>query len=206
MYARSTTVHGDPGTIDEAIAQVRDESLPTVQQMAGCLGLSMLADRSSGSCIITTSWRDRDALQTSRDDVRSAQQRTIELLGGTPELAEWEIAALHRLPEAGPGTCSRVTWLETAPGAVAKAVDAVRLSLMPKMDDLAGFCSVSVLVRPDEGLAVSTISYAGRDDLAAAAEGAREFREEFAPALGVTVTDTAEFDLVIAHLRVPETL
>jgi hypothetical protein len=77
---------------------------------------------------------------------------------------------------------------------------------MPKMDDLAGFCSVSVLVRAAEGVAVSTIAYATRADLAAAAEGARQFREEFAPAMGVEVTGSGEYGLALAHLRVPETL
>jgi quinol monooxygenase YgiN len=206
MYARSTTVTGDPRSIDQAIAQIRDESLPTVQQLSGCVGLSMLADRDTGRCIITTSWRDEQAMISSREGVRAAQARTIELLGGEPTIDEWEIAALHRLPEAGSGTWSRVTWLRTAPGDVGKAVDAVRLSLMPKMDDLAGFCNVSVLVRAAEGAAVSTISYATREALADAAEGARQFREEFAPAMGVEVTDSAEYCLAVAHLGVPETL
>jgi quinol monooxygenase YgiN len=206
MYARSTTLHGDPRSVGEAIDQVRDQALPTVHEMPGCVGLSMLADRETGRCIITTSWRDEEAMRASREGVRSAQHRTIELLGGRPEMVEWDIAALHRLPESGHGTCSRVTWLTTAPGAVGKAVDAVRLSLMPKLEDLAGFCSVSVMVRPAEGLAVSTVSYVTRADLERSAEGSRQFQEEFAPTMGVEVTETAEFDLAIAHLRVPETL
>jgi hypothetical protein len=121
-------------------------------------------------------------------------------------VAEWEVAAMHRLPETGHGACSRVTWLRTDPDDVQRAVDAVRLSLMPKLDDLPGFCSVSVLVRRQDGLAVSAVSYGSWADLAQAGEGAREFREEFAPARGIEVVDTADFDLVIAHLGVPETI
>ena len=45
MYARSTTVRGDPQSVDDGIAYVRDEVMPAVQQMDGCIGLSMLADR-----------------------------------------------------------------------------------------------------------------------------------------------------------------
>jgi hypothetical protein len=174
--------------------------------MDGCLGLSMLADSDTGRCIVTTSWRDEAALRSSEEAVRPSAERTAELLGGRPEVQEWEIAAMHRVLEAARGARSRVTWLRTEPAAVDRAVDAVRLSLMPKLDDLPGFCSVSVMVRRDDGLTVAAISYDSRVHLDQASEGAREFREEFAPALGIEVLDTAEFDVAIAHLRVPETI
>jgi quinol monooxygenase YgiN len=206
MFARSTSIHGDPGSVDDAVSYVRDEVMPMVVGMEGCVGLSMLADRSSGNCIVTTSWRDEAALRASADGVRSAAQRTVEILGGSPELQEWEIAAMHRVHDAHHGAASRVTWLRTDSGSVQRAVDTVRLSLMPKLDDLPGFCSVSVMVRRNEGLAVAAVSYDDRADLERADEGAREFREEFAPAMGIEVIDTAAFDLAIAHLRVPETI
>jgi quinol monooxygenase YgiN len=205
MYARSTTIHGDPGSVDATTTYVRDEVMPAVQGMDGCLGLSMLADRDTGHCIVTTSWQDEAAMHASTDGVRSAAERTAELLGGAPELQEWEIAAMHRVLEAQ-GARSRVTWLRTEPEAVNRAVDAVRLSLMPKLDDLPGFCSVSVMVRRGEGLTVAAVSYDSRTHLEQAGEGAREFREQFAPAMGIEVLDTAEFDVAIAHLRVPETI
>ena len=206
MYARSTTIHGNPGSLDRTIAYVRDEVMPAVRAMDGCAGLSMLADPRTGSCIVTTSWWDEATLRSSVEDVRPFAERTAELLGGRPTVQEWEIAAMHRVHDAQPGAASRVTWLRTDPGGVQRAVDAVRLSLMPKLQDLAGFCSVSIMVRRDEGLTVAAVSYDNRADLERANEGAREFREEFAPAMGIEVTDTAEFDVAIAHLRVPETI
>ncbi len=206
MYARSTTIHGDPRSVDAAAAYVGDEVMPAIRGMEGCVGLSMLADRDSGHCIVTTSWRDEAAMRSSREGVRSAAERTAEILGSRPEVQEWQIAAMHRVREARQGSRSRVTWLRTAPDAVDRAVDAVRLSLMPKLDDLPGFCSVSVMVRRGDGLTVAAVSYDGRAHVEQASEGAREFREEFAPAMGIEVVDTAEFDVAIAHLRIPETI
>ncbi len=206
MYARSTTIAGDPRSVGTATDYVRDEVMPAVQAMDGCVGLSMLADRDTGRCIVTTSWRDEATMRASADGVRQSAERTAEILGGRPEVQEWEIAAMHRVLEAHQGARSRVTWLRTAPEAVNRAVDAVRLSLMPKLDDLPGFCSVSVMVRRADGLTVAAISYDSRAHLDQAGEGAREFREEFAPAMGIEVVDTAEFDVAIAHLRVPETI
>ena len=45
MYARSTTVLGDPSRIEAGIGYARDEVMPAMQQMDGFVGLSMLADR-----------------------------------------------------------------------------------------------------------------------------------------------------------------
>lgn len=206
MYARSTTIHGNPQAVERGIAFVRDEDMPAVRRLAGCVGLSMLADRESGRCIVTTSWSDEATMRAGREAVRTSQERTLAVLGGTAQVDEWEIAAMHRVHDSHHGTCSRVTWMRTDPDAVDKAVDAVRLSLMPKLDDLPGFCSVSVLVRRAEGRSVATVTYDTRADLDGSAEGARQFREEFGPSLGIEVLDTAEFDLSIAELRVPESI
>lgn len=206
MYARSTTIHGNPESVDEGIAYVRDEVMPAVRQLDGCVGLSMLANRRSGHSIVTTAWRDEAAVQSSRDGVRASRERAAEILGGEPEVHEWEIAAMHRVHEAHHGACSRVTWLRTDPDAVNRAVDAVRMSLMPKLDDLPGFCSLSVMVRRDDGISVSAVSYDTWADLEQAREGAQEFQEDFAPTMGIQVVETADFDLVLAHLGVPETI
>ncbi len=48
MYARSTTLMTNPGSIDEAIAYMSDEVWPAMRDMDGCVGLSMMCDRESG--------------------------------------------------------------------------------------------------------------------------------------------------------------
>jgi len=54
--------------------------MPAVRAMDGCAGLSMLADSQTGSCIVTTSWRDEATLRSSVEDVRPFAERTAELL------------------------------------------------------------------------------------------------------------------------------
>ena len=165
----------------------------------------MLADRDTGRCIVTTSWRDEAALHSSAETsgrTRSAPPSSSEVRRSCRSGRSPRCTGCWRRS----GARSRVTWLRTRPDGVNRAVDAVRLSLMPKLDDLPGFCSVSVMVRREEGLTVAAVSYDSRAHLEQAGEGAREFREEFAPAMGIEVVDTAEFDVAIAHLRVPETI
>jgi hypothetical protein len=49
-------------------------------------------------------------------------------------------------------------------------------------------------------------TYDSRADMERATDAARGMREEFTPRMGVTITDMGEFDLVLHHLRVPETV
>ena len=48
MYVRSSTVRGNPQSIDAATAYLRDKVMPAVTALDGYVGLSMLADRDSG--------------------------------------------------------------------------------------------------------------------------------------------------------------
>ena len=65
MYARSTTVRGNPQSLDDAIAYLRDEVMPAAQEMDGCIGMSMMCDRDSGRCIATTAWQTEEAMHNS---------------------------------------------------------------------------------------------------------------------------------------------
>ena len=205
MYARSTTIRGNPQSMDAGIDFVRDELMPAVRGMDGCVGLSLLADRDSGMCIVTTSWRDRETMQASAEGVRSMRERAVQVFGGEYEVQEWEVSAMHRRHEAHHGACARVTWIRGEPDGMEHAIDAFRMSLMPRLDDLAGFCSVSLMTHPAEGMAVSAVTYDSREDMVENRESARALRDEFVTEMSLAVTDVREFDLVLAHLRVPET-
>src|SRR4029077_19333814 len=70
VYARSTTIQAQPSSIDAGIAHVRDEVMPALPGMAGCIGLSLLVDRQSGRCIVTSAWETEDAMRDSEEQVR----------------------------------------------------------------------------------------------------------------------------------------
>jgi quinol monooxygenase YgiN len=206
MYARSTTVRGNPQSLDDAIAYLRDEVMPAVQEMDGCIGLSMLCDRDSGRCIATTAWETEEAMHNSESGLHAMRQRYAEMLGGPAEVQEWEIAVLHRTQPAPEAACCRVIWTRGDPANQERSVDAFRMSLLPRLEELPGFCSISLLVDPENGRSVTATVYENRDAMNRAAETAKPMREEFTRQVGSEILEVAEFDLVLAHLRVPETV
>ena len=205
MYARSTTVRGNTQAMDDGIAYVRDTVMPAVQEMDGCVGLSMLCDRETGRCIVTTSWADADAMRAATEDVHPI--RLMQALGAQGlDIQEWEIAVLHRERPAGDGAGAQVTWARIPPNHLNELLDAYRHNLMPRLQELMGFDSLSMLVDRRTGRTVSVTAFESRDALALVRKQARHLREQFAQAMGARITDIAEMDLAVAHLRVPETV
>ena len=205
MYARTTTVRGDPRAVDDGIAFARSDVWPRLERMDGCVGMSMLADRGAGRCIVTAAWATEDAMRASADDVREVRRQLDEVLRAERvDIAEWEIAVLHRSRPTGDAACVRATWTDVQAGRVDGLIDAFRMSLLPRLDDLPGFCSVSLLVDRGSLRAVAAVTYEDRAAMEQAREQGAALREEFSRAMGSTITEVAEFDLALAHLHVPE--
>ena len=209
MYARSTTFRGNPDAIDAGIAYTRDKVLPAVQQMDGCVGLSMLVDRHTGRCIVTTSWDDAEAMHASRDGVRAIRDtavRTVQGLEHETEVVEYEVGILHRLRTAPEHAACRVIFAKSALGQADRIIEGFRTIIVPRIHDLAGFCSVSLLVNRDTGRSAIASVYEDRQTMNRAKGQAQAMREEFTGHMGMHITDVAEFDVALAHLRVPETV
>jgi quinol monooxygenase YgiN len=206
MFARSTTIRGNPQNMDDGIGYVQDKVMPALSQMDGCVGLSMLGNRDSGMCIVTSAWADHDAMRRSADGVRPIRDRAGEMFGGMPEPREWEIAVLHRMHEVPEAASARVIWMMGDPDGVESMLDTFRMAMLARMDDLPGFCSVSMMVDRDSGETATAVVYENRDLMMTATGQAKTMREEFARRMGRRISDVQDFDTVMAHLRVPETV
>ena len=206
MYARTTTMRGDPQAVDSLVATVRDEVMPGLLELDGCIGLSLLVDRDTGRVIATSAWETQEAMRAGADAARPLRELAAESFGATPEVEEWEIAVLHRAHRVADGACARVVWTRTEPGNLDRIMDAYRDSLMPWWEKTDGFCSNSFLVDRQEGRCSSTVVFESREAMAHTRDQFTTLREEFVTKMGMEILEVAEFDMALAHLRVPETV
>lgn len=204
VHARSTTIQANQSSIDAGVAHVRDEVLPALRQLGGFVGLSMLVDRESGRCIATSAWQNEDAMRASADQVQRVRSRAADILGGSPEVEEWEIAVMHRDHQTLDGACVRSAWLQTEPSRLDDLIDTYRLAALPQIETLDGFCSASFMVNRTTGRAVSTACFESRAALEASREQAARIRSAGTKQANATVLEVGEFELAVAHLRVPE--
>ena len=204
VHARSTTVRAQTSNIDAGIAHIRDEVMPSLKGIDGFVGMSLLVDRESGRCIVTSSWESEQAMRASSAQVGPIRDRATAVFGGSVEVSEWEIAILHREHAAPDGACTRVTWTDLSGGDVERGIDAFRMIALPRMEKLDGFCSASLLVDRAGSRGCSAVTYDSRASLEASREPGSAIRSAALAEAGVTMIETAEFELAVAHLRVPE--
>jgi heme-degrading monooxygenase HmoA len=204
MFARSTTIQAQPSMIEAGIAHVRDNTMPAMSHIDGFLGLSLVVDRTSGRCIATSAWRSEDAMRASANRVATIRDEASRVFGGAGSVEEWEVAVMHRAHHARPGTCMRVTWSRLDGDNMADALDHFKFGTIAKIEDLPGFCSASLLVNRAEGRACISVAFDDRAALEHSREAGAAVRDEAAKQADADITDVAEFDLVLAHLHVPE--
>ena len=205
MHARTTTLQADPGKIGDGIVYIRDEVLPRVTAMDGCVGMSMLVDRESGRCIVTTAWESEQALQASAEMVRPLREQAEKALGSSNGSVDtWEVAVVHRDQAVPDGAFARVTWLSGEADTADRAVEMFRMGVLPQVQELAGFCSASLLISREAGRAVGTVMFANRDHLLDSREAAARIRGTASKEAKATVDDVAEMEVAFAHLHVPE--
>ncbi len=204
MYARSTTIEAQPSSIDAGAAHIRDEVMPALQEVDGCVGLSLLVDRESGRCIATSSWETQEAMHASAERIRPVRDAAAQALGGSPTVDEWEIAVLHRDHPSGAGACVRATWLKVRPDQFDRAIEFYRQSVLPAIEQLEGFCSASLMIDRTSWRAVASSTFDSADAMERNRDQARSLRTARLRDLGTDQHDVGEFELAIAHFRVPE--
>lgn len=204
MYARSITIEGEPHRTEAGVDYVRDEVMPMLAEMDGYIGLSMLADRETGQVIVTSSWRTDEQMQATLTKLAPVRNRGLEIMGGTMKIDEWEVAVMHRDHTAREGACCRVTWMRVNRGQFDRGIDLYRTTMLPEMESLEGFCSASLMVNRAAARACNTTTYDSRESLEASRERSWAIRDAGVREAGVDVADVMEFELVLAHLRLPE--
>jgi hypothetical protein len=178
--------------------------MPALMAMDGCVGLSLMCDRTSGRCIATSAWQTAEAMRASDDQVRSLRDRAADTMGGSAAVEEWEIAVLHRVRQWTEGNCVRATWIRVDPADADRGIDVFKMASLPEIEQLDGFCSASLLVDRATGRACTSVSLTDSTAMASSRRRADEMRTQGMKEARAEMLDQGEFELVLAHLHVPE--
>ena len=204
MYARSTTMMAG-SNLGAGVDLIRDEVWPAVQAMEGCVGFSLMTEPDTGRMIATSSWRSEEEMWNSETAVREFRDRAQELMSAEPpQVEEWEIVTMHRDHHTGDGTCVRSTWTRVPAELIDKATEYYKFAVLPQVEQLQGFCSASLMINRATGQGVSSVAFDSREAMEETREAGAGVRDLSRREAGVEILEVAEFELVMAHLHVPE--
>ena len=207
MYTRTTATTAERSSLDAGISHIREVVMPALEEFDGFVGLSMLVDRSSGRCITTSAWESEEAMRASADGAQELRDRAVQVIGGLrPDIDHWEIAVLHREHETPEGACARVTWVRLDPAQVDAGLEMFKTSTLPALEEIDGLCSVSVMIDRRSGRGVSCVVYDSADTIERNRDQIDRIKSEATQVSGANVTDEHDFEVTIAHLRVPESV
>jgi heme-degrading monooxygenase HmoA len=82
MFARVSTLSGDPNDIGRMESQLKETVLPAARQLAGFKGVLAMVDRSSGKSLAVTLWESEQAM---RDSEEAANKIREDAAGATGE-------------------------------------------------------------------------------------------------------------------------
>ena len=94
MFARVSTFTGTSDELDEAIRQVRENTLPKLMQLDGYKGAYFLVDRQNGKSLTMTFWESEEAMRTSEETANSMRSEIADAL-------ETQMISVERYEVAG---------------------------------------------------------------------------------------------------------
>jgi heme-degrading monooxygenase HmoA len=98
MFARASTIVGDPNRIDEGVRLLETETLPELEHIEGFQGILSLDDRETGRTLVITLWETEEMMRSSEERANQLRTDAATRLGATaePQVNRYEVA-LHEV-------------------------------------------------------------------------------------------------------------
>lgn len=154
MFVRITTVDGT-ADLDGSVRLIRDKVVPALRQQNGFEGLTVAADRSSGTVTVMALWASEADLAASESAADKVRDETVRAMGGARPTVERYEQAVWEAGVSPPAPGARVHIRETRsdPARIDDDVAFFRDTVVPDVRARPGFRGVRLLVdrRSGEG-------------------------------------------------------
>lgn len=206
MYARSMSGREDWIRIENTIPFVRQGMHPVITGIEGNTGLCLLLDQRDRHFIVISGWESQEAMHASDPTIAPLRAEAAEMLGGSPEVREWEVAALQRTADLQPGNWVSVACLQTDPGNVDRVVDTFRDVVLPAAANLRGCRGAMLLVDRDDGRLASAVTFDSYTTLHSARKQGAPVHDLSKAGVPVGPDHVTNYELDLADIRLPSSI
>jgi hypothetical protein len=98
----------------------------------------------------------------------------------------------------------RATWVKVGPDQIDRAIDFYKMTILPALEELEGFCSASLLLDRASGHGVASATFDSVEARERNKDQLDRLRATGSQEVAAEVLDVCDFELAVAHLRVPE--
>lgn len=202
MYARYTTVRGDPDKIDAAIEYVDGPCRAEVEATPGNLGFAVIADPDGGRIIGASYWDSAESLRASESALAGTRDQAASALRGRLEgIENFEVTlGLRRsIPERG--ALVRLARLRVDPARVGDAISLMREETAPRVKGADGLCSFQQLLDRETGAGVVVSCWETKEAAEAFWPVAQRLRERASERAGVRFEQLDDFVMIRSTVR-----
>jgi heme-degrading monooxygenase HmoA len=151
MFARFTTVQGDPDKIDAAIEYTDGEARAAVEATPGNRGFAVVADPAGGRLVGASYWDSRESMTNSESTLAEPRERAASTAGGEASMERFEVVVGFRHSIPARGALARISRFEVEPARVDEAIKNMRDESVPRIKGADGLCSFQMLLDRDTG-------------------------------------------------------
>jgi heme-degrading monooxygenase HmoA len=201
MFARYTTVRGDPAKIDSAIDQVDGHARAAVEATEGNRGFAVVADTEEGRLVGASYWDSAESMRASEDSLEWTRADAAAALAGTVSTESFEvmIGLRHSIPARGAAV--RIARLEVDPTRVDEMVSQLREDSVPRVKGAGGLCSFQLLVNRESGAGMVVTAWENADSADAFWPTAEQLRARTSDRVGTRFEMPETLTLVRTSVR-----
>jgi hypothetical protein len=178
VHARLLTFTGSD-RVDEALAFLRDTTLPLLRAQRGFCGVSAGFDRKAATVSVLSLWSSEEALFSSDDGLRPARESAMVRSGALMQIEHFEQVSTAFAQTPAPQGALLLTRFHVAPGSVDGTLFYLERELQSSLVAQPGFCTMRTLFDRRSGRGLAGLTW---DDARAMRAGEAAVRERLADA------------------------
>jgi hypothetical protein len=198
VFARLLTFRGVTDA-EEAVAFLRETTLPVLKQQFGFRGVSASVDRTNDVLTLLSLWANESALESSNRPLVETREKATALTGATVSVEHFEQVAEALAKTPGPGGSLLLTRYRVEARLLDRQLLYFEGELLPKLMAQPGFSTMRNLVDRYTGQGVMGTAWDGPSEMRAA-ELVLSADQDAAAARDVTFGENTYLDVLLFEM------
>jgi heme-degrading monooxygenase HmoA len=201
MFARYTTVRGDPNKIDAALDYVDGQARAAVEGTEGNLGFAVLVDSEGGRILGASYWDSAESMRAAEASLADTRSAAADALGGEVDIERFEVALGFRHSIPARGAVARLSRLEVDQARIDEAISLMREENVPRVKGAEGLCSFQLLLDRETGAGMVVTAWESQAAAEAFWPTAEQLRARASDRVGVRFTELDTFTMIRTTVR-----